>query len=215
MVSAQSQKGVRFTITQHPLRSPHEQDYRRVMILLRHGQSEFNLLFTATRRDPGIPDPRLTELGHQQAREAAVAVAGLGVRRIIASPYTRALQTAAPIAEALGTPVHINPIVRERYAFSCDIGSPVSVLAREWPQHDFSHLDDIWWPQVEEPAEQILARANRFRGEMAAMPDWADTLVVSHWGFILSLTGQSVMNGTLHRCDPTLPPPAEIVWRHT
>jgi len=184
------------------------------MILLRHGQSEFNLLFTATRRDPGIPDPKLTELGHQQARDAAAALAGKGLRRIIVSPYTRALETAAPIAEALGIPVHINPNVRERYAFSCDIGTPVPVLARAWPQHDFSHLDDIWWPQVEEPAEQVEARARRFRGEMAALPDWADTLVVSHWGFILSLTGQSVMNGTLHHCDPTQPPPDEIIWRH-
>ncbi len=185
------------------------------MILLRHGQSEFNLLFTATRRDPGIADPKLTELGHQQAREAAASLKGQGLRRIIVSPYTRALETAAPIAAELGIPVHINPIVRERYAFSCDIGSPVSHLKAAWPQHDFRHLDDIWWPQIEEPADQIIARANRFRAEMAALPDWADTLVVSHWGFILSLTGQSVMNGTLHRFDPTLPAPAEVVWRHT
>ena len=68
------------------------------MILLRHGQSEFNLHFTATRRDPGIIDPRLTPLGHDQARQAAEALAGQGIRRIIVSPYTRALQTAAPVA---------------------------------------------------------------------------------------------------------------------
>ena len=41
------------------------------MILLRHGQSEFNLRFTATRRDPGIEDARLTEYGHHQAEQAA------------------------------------------------------------------------------------------------------------------------------------------------
>ena len=34
------------------------------MILLRHGQSEFNLHFIATRRDPGIVDPHLIEFGH-------------------------------------------------------------------------------------------------------------------------------------------------------
>lgn len=184
------------------------------MILLRHGQSEFNLLFTATRRDPGIADPRLTELGHEQARTAAAALAGEGIRRIIVSPYMRALQTAEPIAALLGVPVMVNPIVRERYAFSCDIGSPISHLKPAFPQHDFSHLDEIWWPQVEEPAEQIVARAGLFRAEMAALPDWADTLVVSHWGFILSMTGTSAMNGTWLRCDPTAPPPAEISWRH-
>ena len=52
-----------------------------------------------------------------------------------------------------------------------------------------------------------------FRAEMAALPDWSDTLVVSHWGFILSLTGESVMNGQWLRCDPTTAPPAEVVWR--
>ena len=90
------------------------------MILLRHGQSEFNLHFTATRKDPGIPDPKLTELGHAQAAAAAEALAGEGVRRIIASPYTRALQTAAPIARRLDIPVHVMSTVRERYAFGME-----------------------------------------------------------------------------------------------
>ncbi len=194
-----------------PFRSPR---YHGGMILLRHGQSEFNLHFTATRRDPGIVDPRLTDLGHEQAEAAAVALVNEGIERIIVSPYTRALQTAAPIARALGVPVIINPIVRERYAFSCDIGSPVSDLAAAWPHHDFTGVDEIWWPQIEEPAEGIIARAGLFRAEMAALPQWSRTLVVSHWGFILSMTGTSAMNGTWLRCDPTLSPPAEISWRH-
>lgn len=184
------------------------------MILLRHGQSEFNLHFTATRRDPGIVDPRLTELGHSQAEAAATALAGEGIKRIIASPYTRALETAAPIARLLKLPVLVNPVVRERYAFTCDVGSPISHLARDWPHHDFSHIDEIWWPQIEEPADSVVARAALFRAEMSALPDWENTLVVSHWGFILSMTGTSAMNGTWQRCDPTAPPPAEITWRH-
>lgn len=184
------------------------------MILLRHGQSEFNLHFTATRRDPGIRDPRLTPLGHQQAAAAAEALRGQGITRILASPYTRALQTAAPVARALGVPVVVNPVVRERYAFTCDIGSPRSVLSAAWPEHDFSGIDDIWWPAAEEPAEQVIGRAQLFRAEMAALPDWPQTLVVSHWGFILSLTGRSMMNGDWLRCDPTAAAPAEIVWKH-
>ena len=183
------------------------------MILLRHGQSAFNVVFTATRRDPGIIDPALTPLGHAQAEAAAAALAGAGLRRIIVSPYTRALQTAAPIARRLGIPVHVNPIVRERYAFTCDIGTPRTDLARAWPEHDFATLDDVWWPAVEEPAAQVAARAARFRAEMAALPDWAETLVVSHWGFILSLTGTSVANGGWLRCDPAAPPPERVVWR--
>ena len=183
------------------------------MILLRHGQSEFNLLFTATRKDPGIPDPKLTPLGRQQAEAAAAALAGEGIRRIICSPYTRALQTAAPVARALGVPIFVNPVVRERYAFSCDIGSPRLQLALAWPDLDFSAIPEVWWPAIEEPADGVVGRAELFRAEMRAMPDWSQTLVVSHWGFILSMTGTSVTNGQWRRCDPHEPPPDSIVWR--
>ncbi|MBL6076985.1 histidine phosphatase family protein [Belnapia sp. T18] len=183
------------------------------MILLRHGQSEFNLHFTATKRDPGIPDPKLTELGQQQAEAAVLALAGERITRIIASPYTRALQTAAPIARQRGLPVLVNPVVRERYAFSCDIGSPCTELAIAFPGLDFAHVDDVWWPAVEEPDQGIEARAALFRAEMSALPDWRETLVVSHWGFILAMTGERVMNGEWRRCDPTGPAPEAILWR--
>lgn len=184
------------------------------MIFLRHGQSEFNVHFTATRRDPGIVDPRLTELGHEQARAAVAMARGEGVTRIISSPYWRALQTAAPIAEALGVPVSIDPVVAERYAFACDVGSPRSELARHFPQHDFSVIDEVWWPADEEPHDSIVGRAARFRAAMAAEAAWRDVLVVSHWGFILAMTGRSVQNGTWLRVDPTEAAPADIVWRH-
>lgn len=61
------------------------------MILLRHGQSLFNQHFTAKRRDPGIPDPPLTDLGRSQAERAARDLAEAGIGRIVTSPYTRAL----------------------------------------------------------------------------------------------------------------------------
>jgi broad specificity phosphatase PhoE len=184
------------------------------MILLRHGQSEFNLHFTATRRDPGIRDPKLTPLGLSQAAAAAEQLADAGITRIIASPYTRALQTAAPVARRLGLPVLVNPVVRERYAFTCDIGSPATELRLGWPDLDLAHVEEVWWPVEEEPADQVEARARLFRAEMSALPDWDRTLVVSHWGFILALTGQSVANGQILRCDPTAPPPETVVWKH-
>jgi broad specificity phosphatase PhoE len=103
--------------------------------------------------------------------------------------------------------------VRERYAFSCDIGTPVSRLSLDWPGVGFHAIEEVWWPAIEEPEEQIRARAELFRAEMAALDDWAHTLVVSHWGFILAFTGRSVMNGDIIEADPTAPPPAELVWR--
>ena len=183
------------------------------MILLRHGQSEFNRHFTATRRDPGITDPPLTALGREQAAAAAAAFARERIGRILVSPYTRALATAVTVAEALGVPVVVNPIVRERCAFTCDIGTPRTELALAWPQLDLSRLDEVWWPPMPEAAESVVDRAALFRAEMAALPDWADALVVSHWGFILAMTGVSLANGQWLRCDPTAPAPAAIKWQ--
>jgi len=195
------------------LRTPQGVCMAAAMILLRHGQSEFNLHFAATRRDPGIIDPRLTPLGHTQAREAAQQLVGQDIERIIVSPYTRTLQTAAAVAEALGLPITVDPIVRERFAFACDVGSPRPTLERDWPAHDFSRLDTIWWPAEEEPEAGIVDRAAHFRTTLAKRHDWRGTLVISHWGFILSLTGQSLANGQWLRCDPTEPAPERLVWR--
>lgn len=186
---------------------------KTTVILLRHGQSEFNVRIAATRRDPGIADPRLTEHGHVQAEQAARSLRDQGIARIVVSPYSRALQTAEPVARLLRVPVVVHPVVRERYGYVCDIGTPRSELRQRWPDHDFSNIDEVWWPSEDEPADSVVARAAAFRMEMAARPDWSDTLVVSHWGFILCMTGRNAMNGQWLRCDPRETPPAEIIWR--
>ena len=107
------------------------------MILVRHGQSHFNVHFAKTRVDPGIVDPQLTEEGERQAREAGERLAACGIRRIVASPYWRTLHTAEIIAEILDLPVTIEPQVRERYSFVCDVGSHRSELMRRWPRFAF------------------------------------------------------------------------------
>jgi broad specificity phosphatase PhoE len=186
--------------------------YRTPMILLRHGQSEFNLHFSATRRDPGIEDPQLTPAGHAQAAAAAAALADTKLTRLIVSPYTRTLQTAAPIIASRHLAVEIDPLIRERYAFSCDIGSEQATLATRFPHHDFAHLIDPWWPDRFEEEPAVVARAALFRAQMVARPDWRETIVVSHWAFILALTGHSLMNGTWITYDPNAPAPVDLVW---
>lgn len=175
------------------------------MILIRHGQSEFNAIYGPTRRDPGIPDPRLTPTGRRQAEEAAAALAGRGIRRLLSSPYTRALETATIIAEVLEIPICVEPLVRERYAFSCDIGRPPQHLAQRWPALDFAALDVRWWcaAEAEESEAALATRAMRFRHQQRATPDWRQLAVVTHWGFIRALTGIEPTNGELVPFDPT------------
>ena len=173
------------------------------MILIRHGQSHFNVAFSETRVDPGIVDPGLTEEGQRQAEAAALALADYDVRRILASPYSRTLHTAEIIAAYLGLSVVIEPLVRERCFFTCDLGSPRSELSARWPGFEFGELAERWWPEPEETEAELQARCTAFRSVMAAAEDWAHVAVVSHWGFIRGLTGQEVTNGTLLRFDPT------------
>ncbi len=172
------------------------------MILIRHGQSEFNVVYSATRRDPGIKDPKLTEEGRQQAAAVADALAGRDLAELISSPYTRALETAEIIAARLGLSIRIEPLVRELCRFQCDIGSPRSHLSARWPALDFDHLPERWWPNLDESEEMLLDRCTDFRGRMAARDDWHRVAVVTHWGFIRSLTGESVVNGHHMTFDP-------------
>jgi glucosyl-3-phosphoglycerate phosphatase len=181
------------------------------MFLLRHGQSYFNLYFNETRVDPGIEDPALTSLGVEQAAAAATKLANVALTRIIISPYTRALQTAEPILAAHRVPVDIMHEVRERAAFVCDIGSPPDLLAIRFPHHDFAHLSLQWWHEGPETPEETIARANDFRALMAARDDDATTLLVSHWAFILALTGIPLANGEILEYDPRNIP-ERIVW---
>ena len=182
------------------------------MFLLRHGQSFFNLHFNRTRRDPGIEDPELTPLGVEQARAAAAALATTPLTRIIVSPYTRALQTAQPFLRTHDAGIVIMHEVRERAAFTCDVGSTPDRLAERFPHHNFDHLPRQWWHRGLEPVELTVARANTFRSTMAARDDSATTLLVSHWAFILALTGRSLGNGELLQYDPTARAPLEIDW---
>ena len=182
------------------------------MYLLRHGQSYFNLHFTETRVDPGIVDPELTPLGAEQAAAAAAELTGASLTRIIVSPYTRALQTAQPILGFHRVPVDIMHEVRERTAFVCDIGRPPDLLAARFPQHEFAHLPQRWWHEGIDTSEETIARADAFRALMAAREDSATTLLVSHWAFILALTGKSIANGEILQYDPRSAAPMHIRW---
>jgi glucosyl-3-phosphoglycerate phosphatase len=182
------------------------------MFLLRHGQSYFNLYFSETRVDPKIEDPELTPLGVEQAAAAAAKLADTALTRIIISPYTRALQTAEPILATHRVPVEIMHLVRERAAFVCDIGSAPDLLAARFPHYDFAHLPAVWWHEGIETSGETMVRANVFRALMGARDDSATTLLVSHWAFILALTGVPLANGEILEYDPRGKAPERVIW---
>jgi broad specificity phosphatase PhoE len=169
------------------------------VLLVRHAQSEWNLHFGRSRIDPGIPDPSLTVEGVRQAEAAVDDLRRHGIRRLVASPYRRTLETASILARALDLPITVDPLVRERCAFSCDQGSPPALLAGEWPTLDFSGIGEVWWGGLIESHTSLDARCTAFRARAAALADREQVAVVTHWGFIRGLTGRELANAAMVR----------------
>lgn len=177
------------------------------MILIRHGESEWNALYRVHQRDPDIRDARLTGEGRRQAARAAEELRAHDVNRIVASPLTRALETADIIARALGLPVSVEPLVCEQFFYSCDVGTPRSRLKELWSHLDFDHLEEEWWQSAKEDEAAVIRRATLFRDSVARLLDWHRIAVVSHWAFIRALSGRDAKNAELVRYDPTTLPP--------
>ena len=82
-----------------------------MILWVRHGQSTWNVL---DRMQGHELSPPLTDLGRQQAAQAAELLGDRDVVRILSSPAVRARQTADIIAERLGLEVVEEPLLLEK-----------------------------------------------------------------------------------------------------
>ena len=96
------------------------------VLVLRHGQSEWNALG----RWQGQENPPLTDLGREQAVEAAQAVGT--VDAVFASPLDRAARTAGIIAESIG----VGPVV--------EIDGLMERHAGEWQGLTRPEIEQAW-----------------------------------------------------------------------
>jgi probable phosphoglycerate mutase len=81
-----------------------------LILLVRHGENEFVKKKKLPGRLPGI---HLNERGRQQAQALAEKLKGAPLKALYASPLERAMETAAPIAEALGVQVIPRPALMD------------------------------------------------------------------------------------------------------
>lgn len=169
------------------------------MILLRHGESETNAIRAATGENAEIRDPSLTDLGREQVHRRAKTLTSLPLTAIWSSPLTRALQTSEILAEHLGLPVTVTPLVAERCAWPSDIGTETSVLQGRWHRFTFHPMPEQWWPDGEEPVLSIRHRSRKFLTQTTTDDAWRQTLVVTHWGFIKAVAGTEVANAEIVR----------------
>lgn len=171
-------------------------------VVIRHGQSTNNLLWESTGSEVGRdPDTPLTEVGHTQARMLGAHLAeGLLPYRIDAvycSLMARAVQTAAPIAEALdlplyghpdlyevGGPFDVDPTTSERSPHPGAGAEQLLALSRRLVLPESATADGWWSGPLENESDQPRARAEAVvAGIRARHADHETVALVSHGYF--------------------------------
>jgi probable phosphoglycerate mutase len=155
------------------------------MLLLRHGQSEWN----AIRRWQGLADSHLTELGREQAASSAGALESTGHRfaAVWTSPLRRAAETGEIIARRLG----IGSMATDERLREADAGEWEGLTPDEieiaYPGYLAAHRR----PATFEPIGAVVTRSvtalRTIARQHVAGADQGVVIVTTHSGVIRSL----------------------------
>jgi probable phosphoglycerate mutase len=151
------------------------------LILIRHGESEGNRdrVFTLTSAVP------LTDRGREQVRAAASWIAArYAPRRIVASPFVRAQQTADELAAVLAVPLEVEVDLRER-SYGELAGQPYAILQTRTDFDPGAYW--LWRPPGGETLIEVARRAGAVLDRLAAASPEDDVVVVSHGATMMSL----------------------------
>lgn len=148
------------------------------LLLVRHAESEGNRdrLFTTT------PDVPLTERGRAQARTVAEWLGRMHAPvHVVSSPFARARETAAIIAEVLGLEISIEPDLRER-----DYGT-LAGLSYDTPRSDYDRERYwLWRPEQGETLVEVAARVGAVLDRVATSRAGDDVVVVCHGAVMMA-----------------------------
>jgi probable phosphoglycerate mutase len=135
------------------------------------------------RSEPGQgSDPDLSEKGIEQAKRLPDALARFPIARVLSSPQRRAIQTARPVADALGLGIDVDDRLAEY-----DRDLPYYIPIEEASEEDRKRLANGHLPgDVDEDA--FIARVTEWVGEVVAAGPHDETVAVfSHGGVINAL----------------------------
>ncbi len=154
------------------------------LLLVRHGQSTWNAAGLMQGQTAHVP---LTELGHEQARGAAVELATLRPGAMVASDLRRAVQTAEHCMATTGRRFTTTPALREQ-AYGALEGRPSREL---WDVVDWT--DVHWSAEGGESLAQLHARVAAYLGGLRAAPPAEVVALVTHGDTIRA--AQAVVGG--------------------
>jgi broad specificity phosphatase PhoE len=163
-----------------------------VFYLMRHADTDWTLVNERHLVGAANDLAPLTDLGVKQVEAAVAQVRPLGIRLILTSPMTRALQTAALLSRALDVPLAVEFDLHEwvpDLTFSWTTPEEVLALLENMRRHGGE------WPCRESrPAwEPMSAVRQRSLGVLTRYATATYPIgVVTHGGVIESLTGRTV-----------------------
>ncbi|MBX7431460.1 histidine phosphatase family protein [Mycobacterium sp. Y57] len=164
----------------------------RRLVMLRHGQTEYN----AGSRMQGQLDTDLSDLGREQAVAAAEVLAKRQPLLIVSSDLRRALDTAVALGDRSGQPVSIDTRLRETHLGDWQGMTHVEVDAVA-PGARLAWRDDARWaPHGGESRIDVADRSLPLVEELVTgQADWGvddpdrPVVLVAHGGLIAALTG--------------------------
>ena len=171
---------------------------------LRHGETHWN----REGIHQGQLDAKLNDLGRAQASRAAEALRGEPIARIVASPLSRAHDTAKAVADVLGLEIALDPDLME-----CHQGDHQGEPRGAWLQRYFQ---GEYQPPNGEPFDDFCARTwAAMRRAVALGPN---TLIVAHGGLWMTARRYVSVDPDLPRMPNALPlhiVPGDAIWRLT
>ncbi len=160
---------------------------------VRHGESEGNA--AGVHQSASTP---LSEIGQSQAKIVALRFKHIRVEQILASPMTRARQTAQAIANYIQMSVTENDLFRERRGPSALVGlsqqSEKSKSIRSELAQRLLEEDGNWRHSDEETAREFANRAQKALDFLRQQP--ADNLVVVSHALNIRMILANVLNQT-------------------
>jgi 2,3-bisphosphoglycerate-dependent phosphoglycerate mutase len=136
----------------------------QVLWLVRHGESTWNARGLAQGHDD---QARLTSRGARQARAIAVQLRDRPIRALYASDLRRALQTAAPLAGALGLTVVRDARLRERCLGAAEGTAAASISPAVSGIRDGRVVNPDACPDGGESLRDFYRRVARFISDLA------------------------------------------------
>lgn len=151
-------------------------------VLIRHGYSEFNHL----KKFAGQLDVALTPLGVRQAEiTGEYILKNYQIDAVYASDLSRAIDTAKPVANALGLPVHTDKRLRE-----LDVGVWTNMFftqVREQYAVEYAEYRNGGRCLGGESMAQLQTRAVQALRDIASLHENQTVLVASHGGTIRAI----------------------------